>query len=1442
MPRVDSQEPIPARLGHFDIVRRLGAGGMAEVFLASKPGAEGTRKLLVVKRVLTAHGESRRLRSMFVEEAQLATRLNHPNIVQVYDFFEEPGGGLLLAMEHVDGPDLGKLLGAARASGLSLGPWLASWVIAEAAKGLHYAHEKRDEADQPLDIVHRDVSPQNILLSYDGAVKIADFGIASARPFQEESGVLKGKFAYMSPEQARGEKVDRRSDVYALGAVLWEALTMQPIHGGLGGEALLDMVRSGQVEAPSSVAEGVPASIEAIVMRALAARREDRYESARALAQAIREALASEKQFVDSLALEDVIGQLVGRTPVGQAPGISLPPSAAEDRFKTNAAAPGPLAEEPRLREVRRVAVLSLTLMHRGEGGEGAALPERRSLDQVKQALDGLALRHRLRWTWSGLRATAIAGLELEHGDAPRHACRCAADIHELLREFRRDETANWAASIAIVRGEAAGVRDRDDCLDKVTLREPSRAFLELFSQRAEPEKTLVAGGVYRLVKREFIWEDSEAIDLSGLGDASLPDVMRTYALVRALTREERDRVVALSHAALFGREVELNELRAALFEATGRGQGGGAVTCRSIVGEMGIGKSELVRAFIAQHPEARTIYVDVTPGKRHVAYGTMGEIVRQVVELDTSGSKQEATDRLRTMLGAQGDDLPVVLADLAFPSPQALVDDDPKARRRQLVLGMRALLAVLSRKRTLIVVIDGAHWVDDRSMDLLGDLLRRGDKARILVLLVGRPDERVRHVLEAFPAIALRPLSREDQLRVVASHFGVEANVEETCGDLLDRAGGNPFFLLELVDALAERGALEILDADATTDDHERRGAHLVRRHERDGDDLPSTLEQALSLRLAELPPDERAIVDWLAVSGGAILTGELELLHGGFADDAIARLGARGIIDTRGDELEFRHPLLRDVANATMPARERVERNMAIAQYRSLLSNYRGLQAVTVARHYEAADAPDRAVDAYLEALAAARAVDDGLSAGEIAHSVLRLTRSHDDRRLFAHEALETQARVRGRTVERERHLNMVRTIAARTGKASLAVVALLRMGRFEQDQGNLADALQLAERAVGIARRIKLEDRLVEALALLIECRREAGEAHRALQDCDEALAVCEALDRKGRPPIRLRAAVSRLQGVLLRRVGRVEDAQRTYAEAIAVFRRVGAVRLECRSLMSLGYALYVQGRYEDAIALTVEALQKLRRIDSKIHVAVGLSTIGACYAGLGDADRALAYLRRAERHHERYLDYDSYGETRILTALVHVDQGDLVEGEAHLAGTEAFIAAKPNAYDLVHALLARAYVCLESGEYIRAQRTAIEASRFAQAQSLLSFQLFSLALQAEAAFRLGSPHEAYHLVTMALGPVEAVQGCEYGLAIRAICTRILAELRSPQAEATLKRSLQFTQSIARRIRSPRLRARFLQREVVQSLLSSAEILAQHEPPRSSLGSPA
>src|SRR4051812_114924 len=326
---------LPTQLGGFEIIRRLGAGGMAEVFLAKKQGAEGTHKILVLKRVLPAHGASRRFRAMFVEEALLATRLNHPNIVQVYEFNDYGDEGLLLSMEYVEGPDLGKLMSAAKAKATRIPPWVGAYLVSEVGKGIHYAHERK-EGGAPLDIVHRDVSPQNVLLSYEGAVKIADFGIARANLFRnEEVGVIKGKFGYMSPEQARGEKVDRRSDIYALGVVLHELLTGRPLHGSLTGDDLLEAVRAGVVEPPSTFARDVPPELEVLVMRALAKTPQARFQSARDMSAAISRALFQKQEFVDAAAVEQTISQLTSREETS--PGLSQPPSQADDSVALSA-------------------------------------------------------------------------------------------------------------------------------------------------------------------------------------------------------------------------------------------------------------------------------------------------------------------------------------------------------------------------------------------------------------------------------------------------------------------------------------------------------------------------------------------------------------------------------------------------------------------------------------------------------------------------------------------------------------------------------------------------------------------------------------------------------------------------------------------------------------------------------------------------------------------------------------------------------------------------------------------------------------------------------------------------------------------------------------------------------------------------------------------------
>jgi len=265
------------------VLRRLGAGGMAEVFLAKSSGAEGIEKVLVVKRVLPTFARSPKFIGMFVDEAKVAMRLNHPNIVQVYAF-EQVKDEFLLAMEFVDGLDLGRLVASARRKGLRLPYAVAAFVVMEIAKGLDYAHNRKDESGLPMEIVHRDVSPQTVLVSFDGAVKVADFGIARARMVSEETGIIKGKFSYMSPEQIRGMPLDQRTDVFSAGIILHEVLTTEKLFRGDTEFALMEKVRKAEVPPPSNFNRRVTPELDAIVQRALARDVADRYQSAAHLA------------------------------------------------------------------------------------------------------------------------------------------------------------------------------------------------------------------------------------------------------------------------------------------------------------------------------------------------------------------------------------------------------------------------------------------------------------------------------------------------------------------------------------------------------------------------------------------------------------------------------------------------------------------------------------------------------------------------------------------------------------------------------------------------------------------------------------------------------------------------------------------------------------------------------------------------------------------------------------------------------------------------------------------------------------------------------------------------------------------------------------------------------------------------------------------------------
>jgi len=268
--------------GKYQLIERIATGGMAEIYRGKLEAGHGVTKPVVIKKILPHYGQQRSFVRMFINEAKIAVGLSHGNIAQVFDF-GEVAGEYYLAMELVDGQPLSRVLRKAKAKELTALPApFAVQVALEICKGLHYAHTRLDEQGRPLAIVHRDVSPQNILISYEGQVKLVDFGIAKARNASvdstTETGAVKGKYVYFAPEQARGKELDSRTDVFATGIVLYESLTGRlPFEGKM--MEVMKKIVTGQLTRPSEVNPDVPASLERIVLKAMSTEKKARHQT-----------------------------------------------------------------------------------------------------------------------------------------------------------------------------------------------------------------------------------------------------------------------------------------------------------------------------------------------------------------------------------------------------------------------------------------------------------------------------------------------------------------------------------------------------------------------------------------------------------------------------------------------------------------------------------------------------------------------------------------------------------------------------------------------------------------------------------------------------------------------------------------------------------------------------------------------------------------------------------------------------------------------------------------------------------------------------------------------------------------------------------------------------------------------------------------------------------
>ena len=287
----------------YQITERLDHGGMAEVFRGVAESMEGFKKAVAIKRILPNLTKNQKFVAMFLDEARLSLFLQHANIVQVFDISKTPDNAYFLVMEYVDGCNLKALLERQKQKGRRVEIAHSIYVMMECCKALNYAHFlEHPETNEPLGIVHRDISPPNILLSKNGEIKLVDFGLAKANTQIEstDQGVVKGKFSYLSPEAASGLEVDHRADIFAVGIILWEMFTGRRLFYGETDYQTVELVRQARIPSIAALNPEIEAELEAVVRKALARDANDRYQSANDLGEALTQYLFAHRMKVTS--------------------------------------------------------------------------------------------------------------------------------------------------------------------------------------------------------------------------------------------------------------------------------------------------------------------------------------------------------------------------------------------------------------------------------------------------------------------------------------------------------------------------------------------------------------------------------------------------------------------------------------------------------------------------------------------------------------------------------------------------------------------------------------------------------------------------------------------------------------------------------------------------------------------------------------------------------------------------------------------------------------------------------------------------------------------------------------------------------------------------------------------------------------------------------------
>ncbi len=1304
----------PIRFGKYQLIEKIATGGMAEVYKAKSYGVAGFEKLLVIKKILPHLSRNPEFVKMFINEAKIAVSLNHANVVQVYDL-GVVDKDYYMAMEFIHGHDLMRVIKVGRKTRRFLPIPTGVHIISEVARGLDYAHTLCDPGGRPLNVVHQDVSPHNILISYEGDVKLVDFGIARVGEVaEEEAGKMAGgKFAYMAPEQAHGSGVDARSDIFAAGIILYELITGQRLYAGKDRKEKMRMVRNAEIPPPRAVNPEIPARLEEILLKTLAPDPDDRYQRSREFQEdllsflydvGMRVARADVAGFMKEIFSEEyqraaagsVINRIVqdlGELEKGvtaDAPDLAVEDSevgakgaltsgewATVDLSMSGLSGSGGASElstnltqgERRQVEVLAVEVTGLTDIA-DRVGEEALLRLNfsflKSLASLIRKYRGTITRldsDRMMVMW-GLTRTSSKDLEL--------CVRCASDLRRLSEKFAEAKGESVHLSMGVHRGSvivgSAATRGRRRRGAKSRSYTPWGDTVKMARRLCEAaglDEVLVSERVFGLLSEHGEFDPMASLDVKWAAG-----VIQPFRLRRLRGRGERGAA---------GRWVKRGDEFDRLKAVIGR-VAAGRVGVLSVEGEAGSGKARFVRE-IREITRDRDISFYTGRGTfyaREVPFLPFREILEQVCGFEEKDDDDARREKLLRLAELHLDPIDIHIAgqlyELEFPDSNLRYLSGDQLRDGMFE-ATRKVFAGLSKDKFVVLAMENFHHVDHYSRDLIRHLARTLPDRKLLIVVTQPPDVDMPFDEETpLERLAVPPMARSEVEDFVVELLGVPDAPAELLDLVVASSGGNALFVKEIVGQLRRQGLLQVGNGVAKV------AGDLSTA------DIPATVGDLIASRIDSLAPGERVVLEVAATVGRAFeraLLAEVTRLGKEELTEVLARLQAMKLVrsvregEASGDaDFVFRNNLCWEVTVRGILVSRSKEFHCRVGEaIERIHADTLRMRYEDLSRHYQSGGLLRRA--AFFSEQAGrsyARQYYDREALRCFQRAILLLRGAEADAterlEVSAHLADlylrlgEIQARVLDGS-EAVRSFTRALEFAGDAEDEPLQAKAMLELGKAQAEAGQSQSAGAYLKQAQSLAQQLEDDELLNDADEEMARWALDQGDFEAARVALNRALKSARGREDNVR--------VARILGSLgsyYMKAGDQGLSERHLLKARDLAMETDDKILQGRLLNNLGVTYIHAERFDEALDCYREACEIRKGIEYRRGVIVNLHNIGDVYFRMGDYARAFQYFQ--ESMESAQANDWAKGQAMNLVYLGYLQalRGELDEGEQAL----------------------------------------------------------------------------------------------------------------------------------------------------------------------------